>query len=668
MNPDFRKIHEFYYFCPEMREFKLFLLIILTFICSVAVSQDKHALDSLFGLIKKEKSEKKLALYYSQIAEVYYFNFPDSAIKYCKIGMSFSEKNNDISDLSYYHNFLGVLYKNINVYDSAVYHFEKAIPLYYQDDFERGAASAKNNLGKVQKLIGDYDKALDNYYSSLEIFEKYQDTLSMGEVHSNIGALLLEINEFDAAEEHFLISQKQYKLAKAELQEAWILYDLGNLKLKVKDAPAAKYYFNSSAKIWKSFDRVKDYNNCMLRLAEAEMLTGNYSRAETLLDEAEKEFYKINHLQGVSESLMLHGRAEYYLKNYKSAIDFLLRSMEISDFVKSGQLRLDIYRDLYKSYKALGEFKTAVDYQDKYISLNDSIFSENRQKMMIEYQTKLNLANKEYFIKQLEDSAAQQKIINENISLKSEQKQNSIYLLIFVICLITVFIYLIFRRYKKTNELNEKLNEALKEREVLIREVHHRVKNNLQIISSLLNLQSEKTEGQSVEEILRVSQARIEAMSMIHENLYKSSKLSEISFKEYVETLCSYIASSFSIASRNISFDIKISPVNLQIDQLVPCGLIINEIVTNCIKHAFDGRTDNIISIECSSTLINRVELVQISISDNGKGLPESFDVKRSKSLGLRLSIGLARQLQSELVFKNENGLKAEFKFINQSK
>ncbi len=645
-----------------------FLVLIICLSKANAICQNSHAIDSLQKEVSKQKEGKSKSFIYSQIAEEYYFNLPDSALKYCYLGMKISEKDNDISDLSYYHNFLGVLYKNIAVFDSAVYHFQKAIPLYYQDDFERGAASAKNNLGKVQKLQGNYDQALDSYYSSLEIFEKYQDTLNIGELHSNIGALLLEINEFDAAEEHFLISRNQYKLAKAELQEAWILYDLGNLKLKVKDAAGARYYFTNSSKIWKSFDRIKDYNNCMLRLAEAEMLSGNYPRAVSLLTDAEKEFHKINHLQGVSETLMLRGRAEYYLKNYNSAIDYLKQSMGISDFVKTGQLRLNIYHDLSQSYRALGDYKNAFEYQEKYISINDSIFSQNRQKMMIEYQTKLNVANKEYFIHQLEDSATKQKIINENISLKNEQKQNSIYLLILTIGLISIFVYLIFRRYKKTRELNEKLNEALKEREILIREVHHRVKNNLQIISSLLNLQSEKIEGQSVEEILRVSQARIEAMSMIHENLYKSSKLSEISFKEYVENLCSYISSSFSTSSKNINFNININQVNLEIDQLVPCGLIINEIVTNSIKHAFGKNADNIISIECSSEKTDNGELVSITISDNGKGIPEGFDIKKTKSLGLRLSLGLAKQLHSELLFKNENGLKTEFKFINQVK
>jgi two-component sensor histidine kinase len=633
-----------------------------------SIAHDQAAIDSLFGLIKKEKAEKKLALYYSQIAEEYYLNYPDSAIKYCHIGMRYSEKIKDISDLSYYHNFLGVLYKNTASYDSAVFHFEKAIILYYQDDFERGAASAKNNLGQAQKLKGDYDQALDNFYSSLEIFEKYKDTLSIGEVHSNIGSLLLEINEYKAAEEHFIISRNQYKLANAKLQEAWILQDLGNLKLKTGNATAAKEYFTNSSKIWKSFDRIKEYNYCMIRLAEAEAMNGNLEIAVNLLINAENEFHKVNNLQGVSETLMLRGKVEYLRTNYNLAIEFLLKSMIISDFVKSGQLQLNVYYDLYKSYKAIGDYENAIIFQDKFTALKDSLFNENRQKFMIEYQTKLNLANKEYFIKQLEDSAKQQKIINEYISLKSKQKQNGIYALIILISIISFLIYLIFKRYKTTRRLNKELEESLKEREILIREVHHRVKNNLQIISSLLNLQSEKTEGQSVEQILRVSQARIEAMSIIHANLYKSSKLSEISFKEYVENLCLYIASSFNIASRNISFKINISQIVLPIDQLVPCGLIINELVTNCIKHAFDEKNENVIIITCSSLQSDKGEIVKISISDNGKGLPEGFDIKNTKSLGLRLSFGLAGQLQSELLFKNENGLKIEFNFTNQLK
>lgn len=647
----------------------LFLLtVLLMFVANLVHSQDYHTIDSLKNLIKSEKSEKKLALYYSLIAEQYYFNFPDTAIYYCNKGMRYSEKNKDISDLSYYHNFLGVLYKNIAVYDSAIIHFEKAIPLYYQDEFERGAASAKNNLAQAQKLKGDYDEALDNFYSSLSIFEKYKDTLNIGELHSNIGALLLEIDELNAAEEHFQISRRQYQLANAELQEAWIVQDLGNLKLKQNDPKTAKRYFMEALTIWKKFDRIKEYNNCVLRLAESEMLIGEYTHAASLLEKTIDDFYKVNNLQGVSEAWMLLGKIDRLSGDYSNAIEQLNKSLEVSGIVKSDQLLMNIYNNLYLSYKAIEKPSEALKYHELFVAIKDSLFSTNRQKMIAEYQTKLNLANKEYFIKQLEDSTRQQQVINQYISRQNRQKQISIYGLVAVVVIILLLIYLIFKRYKTTRRLNDELEVALKEREVLIREVHHRVKNNLQIISSLLNLQADKTENESAGELLRISQSRIEAMSMIHENLYKSAKLSEINFNDYVENLCSYIGSSFNISARNIKFITCINKVNLDIDKLVPCGLIINELVTNSIKHAFESNYENEISINCKSEMIDGRENVELIVSDNGKGMPADFDLSRAKSLGLRLTYGLAKQLQANMFIKNEGGFKAIITFKNDAK
>lgn len=637
-------------------------LIIFCSYISYSFSQDTHKIDSIITLAEKEKSDSIKELLYSQVAEEYYFNFPDSAIKYCNIGLGYCKNLNNISGQAYFHTFLGVIFKNVAKYDSAVSHFNQSIELNKKDTFERGVAGNLNNLGQVLLLKGEYDKALNSYYSSLEIFEKYNDTLNIGELHSNIGALLVKINELDAAEEQFRLSRIQYKLAKVKLQEAWVMYDLGNIKMKKGLLDTAIVYFQESAKVWESFDRIKGYYNCMLRIGEIMIKQKKYDKAEELFFTSKQNFNKIKDSQGVSESLMLLGRVQYLQGKFSNAIENLSMSLELSDSLESEQIKMDTYFDLYNCYKKLNKTDKALLFHEKYQALKDTIFSREKNKELAEYQTKLNLFNKEVIIKQLEDSTQKQQLKTQLISQENKQKQKSIYFLILGIIIILVFLYMLYRRNKTNSILNKELNLSLKEREVLIREIHHRVKNNLQIISSLLNLQSEKTVEPDSREILRISQSRIEAMSMIHENLYKSTKLSEINFKAYVENLCKYIETSFSLPEKEIQLNCSIEPIQVEIDKLVPCGLIINELVTNSVKHAFDKQYKKSIDISCIFT----GNVVKIEISDNGKGLPDGFDLKKSNSLGLRLASGLSKQLNSELLLENRNGLKATFEFNNK--
>gem|GEM_PF-2691846 len=637
----------------------ILILFIILYVITKSTAQNYIKIDSLRKAILTNISDKKKAFIFSEIAEEYYHNAPDSALKYCNIGMKYGIKNNDISDMAYFHNFLGVLYKNTAQYDSSEYHFNESIKLNKKDDFEKGVAAGLNNLGQTLVLKGDYDKALNSYFSSLEIFEKFKDTLNIGELHSNIGGLLVKINEFQAAGVQFNLSRKFYKMAGAKLQEAWILYDTGNLKMKIGNPDSALILFKESAKIWSKFNRTKDYNNCMLRIGEILMVQNKYSAAEIIFNQSYEKFNSINYLKGSVESLMFLGRAQFLQKKYQPAIENLYQALHSAQILKLNRLEMDINYYLYICYKELKKFDKALEFQEKYQILKDTIFSKERNNLIAEYQTKLNLKNKEAIIKELEDSTLNQILFTENIAKQNKLKQRSIYFLISGISITIILIILLFQRNKANINLNKKLNISLKEREILIREVHHRVKNNLQIISSLLNLQHEKTDEVSAKEILKVSQSRIEAMSMIHENLYKSEKLSEIDFRDYIQNLCNYIETSFNLKGKGITLQVDVESVQIGIDQLVPCGLIINELLTNSIKHAFSNQLNKLINVNC----FTKNQLLCIKISDNGSGLPKGFDIKQSKSLGIRLASGLALQLKSKLYIESEKGTQAYFEF-----
>lgn len=194
-------------------------------------------------------------------------------------------------------------------------------------------------------------------------------------------------------------------------------------------------------------------------------------------------------------------------------------------------------------------------------------------------------------------------------------------------------------------EIDRKIRDSLKEKEVLLQEVHHRVKNNLQVISSILNLQSSYVNDEGTLEILKESQNRIKSMSFIHETLYRTTDFSSINFAEYIKSLSYNLIQSYRLQNCHIDFDADIDVVEMSIDQAIPCGLIVNELVSNALKYAYKDRTEGKLSILLKE--INKK--VHLKITDDGVGLPENFKFEKTDSLGVQLVYSLTEQLDGSI-------------------
>lgn len=206
----------------------------------------------------------------------------------------------------------------------------------------------------------------------------------------------------------------------------------------------------------------------------------------------------------------------------------------------------------------------------------------------------------------------------------------------------------------------EKITQSLKEKEVLLKEVHHRVKNNMQVISSILNLQSSYVTDQYALNLLKESQNRIKTMAYIHESLYQNKTFTSINFSEYISTLSSNILQSYAASSQKVKLELDIQKIILNLDTSIPAGLIINELVTNSIKHAFTESNEGIIYIN----LHTKDNVLFLEVSDNGKGFPKEVDFKNTNSLGLQLVNTLVEQLNGKLELKEHKGGGTSF-YIN---
>ncbi|MBN2391899.1 MAG: PAS domain S-box protein [Anaerolineae bacterium] len=213
------------------------------------------------------------------------------------------------------------------------------------------------------------------------------------------------------------------------------------------------------------------------------------------------------------------------------------------------------------------------------------------------------------------------------------------------------------REITERAQAEAKIKASLKEKEILLQEIHHRVKNNLQVISSLLNLQSQGIQDEKTLEVFQESQNRIRSMALIHEKLYRSSDLARVDFAEYIRNLASFLIRSYR--SRAVRLDLQAADIYLSIDNAVPCGLIVNELISNALKHAFvDGREGEI-RVIMQQLADHQVRLV---VRDNGVGLPKDADYMNTGSLGLQLVTMLVEQLDGTIEIRNNVG--AEFEII----
>lgn len=223
----------------------------------------------------------------------------------------------------------------------------------------------------------------------------------------------------------------------------------------------------------------------------------------------------------------------------------------------------------------------------------------------------------------------------------------------------TIAIYGIYVDISERIKSEQKNLESLKEKEVLLSEIHHRVKNNLAVITGLLELQSHNLDSAEAKSALKDSQLRINSMALIHEKLYQNESLSQINFNQYIKELVEVIQRSHQQKGTDLNIDLDIENIKFPITKAIPCGLIINEIVTNSLKHAFDGVQNPNISI----SLKKEVKEITLTVSDNGIGLPDKFESLKSNSLGIILIKTLSNQLDSTLSVNGVEGTKYNLRF-----
>ncbi|HET9430951.1 MAG TPA: sensor histidine kinase, partial [Chitinophagaceae bacterium] len=291
-----------------------------------------------------------------------------------------------------------------------------------------------------------------------------------------------------------------------------------------------------------------------------------------------------------------------------------------------------------------GDSSKASKYLLEFYRLKDSLTTAGRYYMVQEVETRFKTREKE---KQL-FLANKEKLLQRQ---QLAQRKDGIILLTVGIVVLLVLITSLYRIYRSKHRQTILLAQKNRQIETLIRELHHRVKNNLQVVSSLLSLQSDKLEDETARRALEEGKTRVDAMAMIHHKLYMDQDLNSVDIQDYLSSLLLSLANSFGYSYEHVRTKVKLAQKTLHIDLAIPIGLIVNELVTNAFKHAFKNTADPLVTVSLGKTADGKLEF---SVADNGMGVTTEPD--STPSFGMKLVYTLVNQLNGIMEMKRENG------------
>lgn len=417
---------------------------------------------------------------------------------------------------------------------------------------------------------------------------------------------------------------------------------------------------------------------------------GQYYNAELSY---QKMIETMHHITDDNVKNDTYANVTYYVHYYKAIIKFYIITGQyikakpfLSYVFKLPQNQIapvkkaQYYMMQFKVDSALGNFHAAInDYEAQKI-INDSLFNAAKTKQLDELTLKYQTFQKEQSISLLKSKNKNQEILMQKAKLKLNVTLGGIVML-FALTGLAYRGYQVKKRTNKAlhlkqieiNHQNEKLahlielkdeliydkDKLLLEKDWLMKEVHHRVKNNLQIVMSLLSTQSAFLANTAAIEAITESQNRVQAIALIHQKLYSGNQMAGIQMLEYITDLVNNLSDSFDLRRRGIIFKKQIDNINLDFSQAVPVGLFLNEAITNAIKYAFDNCGGEI-TISLQHTQTNTLLL---NIKDNGKGMPQHLNMETASSLGMELMNALSKQLDGQLIIKNNKGVTVSMEF-----
>ena len=615
----------------------------------------QRQLDSLQTIVNTSKQDTAIAHAYLELSEILYVIDLDTLAALCNKAAAIADKNlkKDLSkqevfsfkktkagalnNLGYYHKTRGRTAQGLAFY-------EESLALHEAIGDEKGAATCLTNLGALHDLQGDVQKALAMYERSLRIHESIGNDHGVAYALNNIAYVYQNQGEIDRALEYYSRSLTIREKIGYKRGIANALTNIGYIYYMKGDDELALDYLNKGLKLNVEM-------NAHDRIASNLTVIGGLYETNGETDEALKYYErgliirrKIEDKVGIATSLSSIGRI-YLDKGYiKKAKNYISEGFAIADSLGYPSSVKHSAELMNRIAQREDDWKSALKYRNLYYTMRDSIRNAETEKEALKHRSK-------YEINKREQQIALLSTANELKEVKLERSRLLTMLITALLGFALVLILLAYRTNQKKKVITALLKEQNEAKTTIIKEIHHRVKNNLHIVNSLLRRQSKEVEDEAILDMFKKAQSRVVSMAILHEKMYNTDNLQNVNVKEHIEQLVRDLIKTYGI-HRTIDLKFDIEPISLKMETLVPLGLIINELITNSLKYAFKGREKGLIYLKMKQQDDHSVELI---IGDDGVGMNADINPE-SDQMGSAIVKTLVRQLNGTIVLHGNEG------------
>lgn len=603
-------------------------------------------------------------------------------------------------------------------------YYEQALPFFQQSPAKDRQEATLKVLGDFYQVQGNFSKALQYLLQALKLI-RYTNTIDKESLYDLLGSVYSMTGNLNNALTYGLLAIKMTEQGKDTTMQACAVYNrVGITYYHMLQFERAKLYFEQSLAIAVKNRDVSTQLNQYVNIAQVLTSQYRFNDCITLLQKVISKYPADEISRHIGIDLILL-RCFTKLKMFKEALAYSLRVEAASKnmgqydgYQLTVQIVLTAYytttMQIVPARKHLNIFKKSATKQHNPIAMSvaydhearldsvennfaaayknyriagkikDSVWNENQSRQTAQLQIQFETEKKD---QELTAREARIRLLNNQARLQKinlDQEKTTQKLIIGGAVLLAILLAISYSGYRSKQRVNQQLqtqrleieqknaslqllisekDNLLQEKEWLMKEIHHRVKNNLQIVISLLSTQSSYLQNDIAYNAIRESQHRMQSISLIHQKLYQSDNLALVDVHAYISDLVDYLRDSFDTGTR-IEFEMDIASAELDVTRAVPLGLILNEAITNAIKYAFPNNRSGKITI---SLAVENQNCFALKIHDDGVGFPVTVDISKSKSLGMSLMRGLSKQLGGSLKVENGQGITIEVDFVNET-
>ena len=551
---------------------------------------------------------------------------------------------------------IGYALKNEGDLVSALEYYTKSLEVSKVLDDPKHKTTLLNNIGAIYDGQGFHKKALEYYYKSLTLSEDINDKEGIAIAYNNIGYLFVAQDNNDKALEYYEKSLTLSKSLNHKAAMAHTLTNMGFIHRKLKDLPKALSCFKQSLGIQKEILDKNGMASTLHNLGSVYLDKNDITLALHYYTKSLEVSTEVNNQRAMALALNALGTLHFNQNDLDKAAYYSQKSLALAKAIDSPFAITAAAALASDVYKALNQWNKAFEMKELHIKMRDSVNNVESQKNVIRQQAKYEIEKKEQAITLMETENELQAVkLNRNKILI-----NAFIVAFVLILILTINIYRGFKKKQLINELLEaqkaEISRKNEEKTAMLKEIHHRVKNNLGVVNSLLRLQSREIEDEKTLNMFKEAQKRVLSMALLHEKMYKSDDLAHIDIQEHIQLLASDLIKTYAV-NKDIKLDISIEEIDIGLRTLVPLGLIINEIITNALKYAFNEKDNGCISLHIAPLDHKKFEMI---IADDGSG----YELKsESTGLGTKLIQAFTKQLNGSMKRINKSGTRFEFTF-----